>query len=56
MTYISAITAHFIAFYWMGLNKGTSPLIAFTSLVGAVFYLSLFWLIVGIGVSFIQKK
>lgn len=56
MTYLSAITANFIAFYWMGLNKGTAPLIAFSSLVGAVFYLALFWLIVGVGVSFIQKK
>ncbi|MCH7762912.1 MAG: apolipoprotein N-acyltransferase [Candidatus Marinimicrobia bacterium] len=56
MTYIAAITANTIAFYWIGLNKGTSMLIAFTSLAGAVFYLGLFWLIVGVGVSFIQKR
>jgi apolipoprotein N-acyltransferase len=56
MTYIAAITANTIAFYWMGLNKGTSMLIAFASLSGAVFYLGLFWLIVGVSISFIQKK
>jgi len=56
MTYIAAITANTIAFYWMGLNKGTSLLIAFVSLSGAVFYLALFWLIVGVSVSFLQKK
>jgi len=56
MTYLAAITANTVAFYWMGLNKGTSAAVAFASLAGSVFYLSIFWLIVGICVTFLQRK
>ncbi len=56
MSYLSAITGHTIAFYWMGLNQGTTGTIAFISLAGAVFYLGIFWVLAGIAVSFLQKQ
>ena len=56
MSYLAAVTAHTIAFYWMGLNQGATVFIAFLSLVAAVFYLGIFWVLVGIAISFLQKS
>jgi apolipoprotein N-acyltransferase len=56
MSYLAAVTAHTIAFYWMGLNQGATVFIAFLSLVAAVFYLGIFWVLVGIAISFLQKQ
>lgn len=56
MTYMAAITCHTIAFYWIGLNQGTTFWIALLSLIAAVFYLSLFWLIPASIVHFFQIK
>jgi len=35
MSYLAAVTAHTIAFYWIGLNQGATVFIAFLSLVAA---------------------
>ncbi len=56
MTIITACSANCIAFYWMGLNKGAAAVVALSSLIGAVLYLSLFWVGVGICVTIVQKK
>ena len=56
MSYLAAITAHTIAFYWMGINQGTTVIIAFLSLVGTVFYLGVFWVLAGVAVSFFQHR
>lgn len=56
MSYLAAITAHTIAFYWMGINQGTTAFIAFLSLAGTVFYLSIFWVLTGITLSFLQQR
>ena len=56
MTYFSAIIAHTIAFYWMGLNQGASFWVALVSLIGAVFYLSVFWVIPAFLVTYFQRK
>lgn len=56
MSYLAAITSHTIAFYWMGLNQGTTGFIAFLTLVAAVFYLGVFWVFAGIVISFLQKQ
>ena len=54
MSYLAAITSHFIAYYWMGLNQGASPIVALLSLSAAVFYLGLFWVLAGISISYLQ--
>jgi len=56
MSYLAAITAHTIAFYWMGLNQGTTAIIAFLSLAGTVFYLGIFWVLAGSLISFLQHR
>ncbi len=56
MTYMSAMIAHFIAFYWMGLNQGASVWVALLSLSGAVLYLSMFWLFTAGVVTWFQDK
>jgi apolipoprotein N-acyltransferase len=56
MSYLAAITSHFIAYYWMGLNQGASPIVALLSLSAAVFYLGLFWVLAGISISYLQKR
>lgn len=56
MTYLSAMIAHTIAFYWMGLNQGATVWVALLSLSGAVFYLSAFWLFTAWVVTKFQKQ
>lgn len=56
MSFMSAITANFIAFFWMGLNMGTSPIIAFVSLIGSVLYLAIFWIINGAVITFLHQR
>ena len=51
MSYLSAITGHTIAFYWMGINQGTTVIIAFLSLAGTVFYLGVFWVLAGVVIT-----
>ena len=41
--YLAGITSHFIALYWIGFNSGAGFIPVFLSLIGAVFYLALFW-------------
>tara|TARA_Y100000588_G_scaffold390847_1_gene497533 strand:+ start:16800 stop:18299 length:1500 start_codon:yes stop_codon:yes gene_type:complete len=41
--YLAGITSHFITLYWIGLNSGAGFVPVFLSLIGAVFYLSLYW-------------
>ena len=55
--YIAGITAHFIVLYWIGFNSGAGFLPVFLSLIGAVFYLSLFWALFAITLQyFLQEK
>ena len=41
--YFFGIIFNFFGFYWIGLNSGTSSIIAYSSLIMAVLYLSIFW-------------
>ena len=43
--YLAGITSHFITLYWIGFNSGAGFIPVFLSLIGAVFYLALFWAI-----------
>ena len=49
--YIFGVVFNLSAFYWIGLNSGTSNVIANLSLFSAVLYLSIFW---GVLISFIS--
>ena len=44
---LSSVTANFISLYWIGLNSGAGFVPVFASLMGAVFYLAIFWAGVG---------
>ena len=41
--YVFGLSYNLVAFYWIGLNSGTSISIALLSLIAAVCYLSIFW-------------
>lgn len=53
---IASITANFISLYWIGMNSGAGFLPVFASLIGAVLYLSIFWMALGRFVAFMQNK
>ena len=54
--FLASITANLISLYWIGMNSGASFLVVFASLIGAVLYLSIFWVLFGIFVAYAEKK
>jgi len=54
--FLASITANLISLYWIGLNSGAGFLPVFASLVGAVIYLSIFWMGLGWMISFTENK
>ena len=45
-----------ISLYWIGLNSGASIVPVIISLVAAILYLSIFWIITGYSISWMKKK
>ena len=54
--FLASITANLISLYWIGLNSGAGFLPVFASLVGAVLYLGIFWMGLGVIVSYAENK
>lgn len=55
-SYLAAVTSNLIFLYWIGLNQGAGWLPVLGSLIGAIFYLSIFWAAVGYGAAWIHGK
>lgn len=55
-SFLASITANIISLYWIGLNSGASFIVVFASLIGAILYLSIFWVLFGMAVSFAENK
>ena len=55
-TFLSAVIAHTIAFYWIGLNSGATLFPVFLSLFGCILYLSLMWAGLGWLISKINNR
>lgn len=55
-TFLASITANFISLYWIGFNSGAGFIPVFASLVGAIIYLSIFWIGFGLIVSLAENK
>lgn len=55
-SFVASITANFISLYWIGMNSGAGFLPVFASLIGAVLYLSLFWIALGFAVSYAENR
>ena len=53
--YVFGITFNSSAFYWIGLNSGTSSLIAYLSLIMAILYLSIFWGVLTLFISCFKR-
>ena len=54
--FISCLVSNLIILNWMGLNSGTSPVIAIISYLGLSLYLTLFWVGFIVSTHFIPKK
>ena len=46
-SFLSSIVCSMISLYWIGLNSGASIVPVIMSLVAAILYLSIFWIITG---------
>jgi len=55
-SFIAAIVSNAISLYWIGLNSGASLLPVAISLIAAILYLSVFWILLGGVVSFLKEK
>ena len=53
--YFFGIIFNFFGFYWIGLNSGTSIIIAYSSLIMAVLYLSIFWGFLTLFLSYFER-
>ena len=53
--YFFGIIFNFFGFYWIGLNSGTSSIIAYSSLIMAVLYLSIFWGFLTLFLSYFER-
>ena len=53
--YFYGIIFNFFGFYWIGLNSGTSSIIAYSSLIAAVLYLSIFWGFLTLFLSYFER-
>ena len=54
--FIASFSSNLIILNWMGLNSGTSALIAIISYLALSLYLTLFWIVFIISTHFIPKK
>ena len=54
-SFLSAIVSNTISLHWIGLNSGASIFPVLLSLVAAIFYLSIFWAILGFCIAKLQK-
>ena len=54
--FVACFTSNLIILNWMGLNSGTSPLIAIISYLALSLYLTIFWMAFIISTHFIPKK
>ncbi len=45
--FVSGVVSNLIVLYWMAFNSGEKLIFVFLSMLGGVFYLSLFWLVLG---------
>jgi len=55
-SFLSSIVCSMISLYWIGLNSGASIVPVIISLVAAILYLSIFWIITGYSISWMKKK
>ena len=55
-SFLSSIVCSMISLYWIGLNSGASIVPVIMSLVAAILYLSIFWIITGYFISWMKKK
>ena len=55
-SFLSSIVCSMISLYWIGLNSGASIVPVIMSLVAAILYLSIFWIITGYSISWMNKK
>ena len=55
-SFIAAVIANTISLYWIGLNSGASLLPVIISLIAAILYLSVFWILIGGVVSYLKQK
>ena len=55
-SFIAAVIANTISLYWIGLNSGASLLPVIISLIAAILYLSVFWILMGGVVSYLKQK
>lgn len=55
-SFLSSITANLISLYWIGFNSGAGFWVVLASLIGAVLYLGLFWMIMGVGLTWFHNR
>ena len=55
-SFLSSIVCSMISLYWIGLNSGASIVPVIMSLVAAILYLSIFWIVTGYFISWMKKK
>mgnify|MGYP001395067834 FL=1 len=55
-SFLSAVLANSISFYWIGLNSGATLFPALLSLISCIIYLSSMWAIIGWSIAFLEKR
>ena len=55
-SFLTAVIANSIAFYWIGLNSGATILPVLLSLISCIIYLSSMWGIIGWFIAFLEKR
>ena len=53
-SFLSSIVCSTVSLYWIGLNSGASITPVIISLIAAILYLSIFWLITGYSISWMK--
>ncbi len=55
-SFLSAVIANSISFYWIGLNSGATLFSALLSLISCIIYLSAMWAIIGWSIAYLEKR
>ena len=55
-SYVTGLIVNSITVYWFGLNSGAGFTTAIISMIAAILYLSIFWLILGLVCSWYHQK
>ena len=55
-SYVTGLIVNIITVYWFGLNSGAGFTTAIISMIAAILYLSIFWLILGLVCSWYHQK